>query len=284
MSIKKEPYVKYRNIGMKFGSTEVLKNINFDIFLGEKVAMIGPSGSGKTTLARMLMTLEKPTSGTIEISGEQLWHYKVKDKLVEANEKHLRKVRGQIGMVFQHYNLFPHMTILRNVMEAQVHVLGLTKSEAEQHAKKMLDKVGLGHKCNAYPTQLSGGQQQRAAMARSLVMKPKIMLFDEVTSALDPELVGEVLEVIKDIAAEYEMAMLLITHEMAFARDIADRVVFMADGNIVEEGPPEQLFLHPQHKRTIEFLSRFSSQINSERAYSYRSLLHSSNQENAQHS
>lgn len=256
-----EPYIKYRNIGMTFGKTEVLKNINFDIYPGEKVAMIGPSGSGKTTLARMLMTLEKPTDGTIEIGGELLWHRKVNGKLIDANEKHLRKMRGQIGMVFQQYNLFPHMTILRNVMEAQVHVLGLTKKEAETSARRILEKVGLGHKCDAYPSQLSGGQQQRAAMARSIVMKPNIMLFDEVTSALDPELVGEVLNVIREIAEEYEMAMLLITHEMAFARDIADRVVFMADGRIIEQGPPEQIFLQPEHERTINFLSRFSSQI-----------------------
>ncbi|MFD2694182.1 ectoine/hydroxyectoine ABC transporter ATP-binding protein EhuA [Sporolactobacillus shoreicorticis] len=259
--LNQEPYVKYRNIGMKFGDTEVMKGINFDILSGEKVAMIGPSGSGKTTLARMLMTLEKPTEGTIEIGGKLLWHRRANGKLVDANLKHLRQVRGQIGMVFQQYNLFPHMTILRNVMEAQVHVLGLTKKEAEDRARKILKKVGLEHKCDAYPAQLSGGQQQRVAMARAVVMKPKIMLFDEVTSALDPELVGEVLEVIREIAEEDEMAMLLITHEMAFARDIADRVVFMADGQIIEQGPPEQIFNYPQHQRTKNFLSRFSTEF-----------------------
>ncbi|GAY78155.1 probable amino-acid ABC transporter ATP-binding protein y4tH [Sporolactobacillus inulinus] len=235
----------------------MLNDINFDIYPGEKVAMIGPSGSGKTTLARMLMTLEKPSKGTIEVGGELLWHRNVNGRLMEANASHLRKVRGQIGMVFQHFNLFPHMTILRNIMEAQVHVLGRTKQEAKEQAVKLLKKVGLADKCNAYPAQLSGGQQQRVAMARALVMKPKIMLFDEVTSALDPELVGEVLEVIREIAEEEEMAMLLITHEMAFARDIADRVVFMADGQIIEQGPPEQIFNQPKHQRTMNFLSRF---------------------------
>ncbi|GEB76320.1 ectoine/hydroxyectoine ABC transporter ATP-binding protein EhuA [Sporolactobacillus inulinus] len=258
-----EPLVKYRNIGKRFGATEVLSDINFDIYPGEKVAMIGPSGSGKTTLARMLMTLEKPSKGTIEVGGELLWHRNVNGRLMEANASHLRKVRGQIGMVFQHFNLFPHMTILRNIMEAQVHVLGRTKQEAKEQAVKLLEKVGLADKCNAYPAQLSGGQQQRVAMARALVMKPKIMLFDEVTSALDPELVGEVLEVIREIAEEEEMAMLLITHEMAFARDIADRVVFMAEGQIIEQGPPKQIFNQPKHQRTMNFLSRFSAQSQS---------------------
>lgn len=264
---KKEPYVQYCGIGMAFGNNEVLKNINFDIYPGERVVLIGPSGSGKTTLARMLMTLEKPTCGTITVDGELLWHQTVNGRLIYAKEKHLRKMRSQIGMVFQQYNLFPHMTILRNIMEAQVHVSGLTKKEAEENAKRILDKVGLGDKCAAYPWQLSGGQQQRAAMARSIVLKPKIMIFDEVTSALDPEWVGEVLEVIRDIAKEYQMAMLLITHEMQFAREIADRVVFMAEGKIVEQGTPESIFVHPQNQRTINFLSRFSDQMHSNSPY-----------------
>ncbi|OIJ13704.1 ectoine/hydroxyectoine ABC transporter ATP-binding protein EhuA [Anaerobacillus alkalilacustris] len=254
------PIVKYRDICKSFGDVEILKNIDFNIYPGEKVAIIGPSGSGKTTLARMLMTLENPSAGTIEVEGEQLWHKEVKGKLVPADEKHFQKVRGKIGMVFQQYNLFPHMTILRNVMEAQVHVLKIPKEEAKANAIEMLTKVGLDSKLDAYPLQLSGGQQQRVAIARALVMKPKIMLFDEVTSALDPELVGEVLQVIRDIANEGEMAMLLITHEMDFARDIADRVVFMADGRIVEQGPPKQLFKKPKEQRTKDFLSRFHSQ------------------------
>jgi polar amino acid transport system ATP-binding protein len=253
------PIVQYTNISKSYGKTEILKDLDFKIYPGEKVAIIGPSGSGKTTLARMLMTLEKPSSGRIEVNGEQLWHREVNGKLLPADEKHIRKVRGNIGMVFQHYNLFPHMTILKNVTAALIHVAGIEKSEAEQRAIQMLKKVGLDHKLDVYPAQLSGGQQQRVAIARALVMKPKIMLFDEVTSALDPELVGEVLEVIREIAAEGEMAMLLITHEMDFARDIADRVVFMEGGKVVEEGPPNLLFTKPKHQRTKEFLSRFHS-------------------------
>ena len=184
------PIVQYRNISKSFGDVQILKGIDFDIYPGEKVAVIGPSGSGKTTLARMLMTLEEPSGGTIQVEGEHLWHKKVKGSLVPADEKHFRKVRSKIGMVFQQYNLFPHMTILRNVMEAQVHVLKATKQEAKERAVEMLTKVGLGHKLDSYPAQLSGGQQQRVAIARALVMRPKIMLFDEVTAALDPELVG----------------------------------------------------------------------------------------------
>jgi len=255
-----KPIVQYRNISKSFGDVQILKGIDFDIYPGEKVAIIGPSGSGKTTLARMLMTLEEPSDGTIQVEGEHLWHKEVKGSLVPADEKHFRKVRSKIGMVFQQYNLFPHMTILRNVMEAQVHVLKATKQEAKERAVEMLTKVGLGHKLDSFPAQLSGGQQQRVAIARALVMRPKIMLFDEVTAALDPELVGEVLQVIKEIAAEGEMAMLLITHEMDFARDIADRVVFMADGRIVEQGSPQQLFSKPKQQRTKDFLSRFRSQ------------------------
>ncbi|HHY90657.1 MAG TPA: ectoine/hydroxyectoine ABC transporter ATP-binding protein EhuA [Clostridiales bacterium] len=253
----KQPIVRYRKISKFYGDLQVLKEIDLDIEAGEKVALIGPSGSGKTTLARLLMTLEEPTSGMIEIDGELLWHQKVKGKLVKAKEKHLQRVRGNIGMVFQHFNLFPHMTILRNVMEAPVHVLGLTPDEAKERAISMLDKVGLSDKLNAYPIQLSGGQKQRVAIARALVMRPKIMLFDEPTSALDPELVGEVLEVIKEIAAEGEMAMLLITHEMDFARDIADRVVFFDEGGIVEQGPPAKIFNNPKSERLQSFLSRF---------------------------
>jgi polar amino acid transport system ATP-binding protein len=208
------------------------------------------------------MTLEKPSSGTIEVDGQLLWHKKVGGKLVPANEKHLHKVRGKIGMVFQQFNLFPHMNILRNVTEAPIKVLGLSKEEAIEQAKTMLDKVGLLDKIDAYPSQLSGGQQQRVAIARALVMQPKIMLFDEVTSALDPELVGEVLGVIKEIAAEGKMAMLLITHEMGFAREVADRVVFFDEGRILEEGPSEKIFgnSHPKSPRLSKFLGGFCQQ------------------------
>ncbi|KLU59529.1 glutamine transport ATP-binding protein GlnQ [Peptococcaceae bacterium CEB3] len=253
---KVQPMVRYRNICKSFGDLKVLTDINLEIAPSEKVAVIGPSGSGKTTLGRMLVTLEKPTSGTIEIDGEMLWHKTVKGELVPADEKHLRKVRGNAGMVFQQFNLFPHMTILRNVMEAPVHVLGIPKDKAKEQAISMLKKVGLEAKLDNYPRQLSGGQQQRVAIARALVMHPKVMVFDEVTSALDPEMVGEVLLVLKEIAEEGNMTMLVITHEMAFAQEVADRVIFM-EGSIVEQGPPQALFGNPHNQRTQEFLSRF---------------------------
>lgn len=252
------PIVTYNGISKSYGDLQVLKNIDLDIAPGEKVALIGPSGSGKTTLARLLMTLEEPTSGTIEVEGNMLWHRRVKDKLVKANEKHLHQVRGNIGMVFQHFNLFPHMTILHNVMEAPRNVLGLSKEEAKKRSITMLEQVGLSDKVDAYPAQLSGGQKQRVAIARALVMRPKVMLFDEPTSALDPELVGEVLEVIKAIATEGEMAMLLITHEMDFARDVADRVLFFDQGRIIEQGPPKKIFNNPESVRLQTFLSRFN--------------------------
>ncbi|MFD2671312.1 ectoine/hydroxyectoine ABC transporter ATP-binding protein EhuA [Marinicrinis sediminis] len=249
--------VEYREISKSFGDLEVLHSIDLDIRPGEKVAIIGPSGSGKTTLGRLLMTLEEPTSGTIKVDGEYLWHKEVGGKLVRADEKHLHKVRGSIGMVFQHFNLFPHMTIMRNVTEAPIRVLGKSKKEAEQEAMAMLEKVGLSDKADNYPSQLSGGQKQRVAIARALVMHPKVMVFDEVTSALDPELVGEVLEVIKDIAREGDMAMLLITHEMDFAYEVADKVIFTDGGYIVEQGPPQQIFENPESDRLQSFISRF---------------------------
>ncbi len=235
----------------------MLKEIDLDIAPTEKVAIIGPSGSGKTTLIRLLMTLEKPTSGVIEVDGELLWHEKVNGKLVSAGEKHLHRVRGKVGMIFQQFNLFPHMKVLRNVTEGPIHVLRMQKEEAEAQAVEMLKKVGLGDKLNCYPSQLSGGQQQRVAITRALVMKPKVMLFDEVTSALDPELVGEVLAVIKEIASEGETTMILVTHEMEFARDVADRIIFIDGGRIAEQGPPEQVLGNPQCARTKDFLSRF---------------------------
>ncbi|CAM3543176.1 ectoine/hydroxyectoine ABC transporter ATP-binding protein EhuA [Marinicrinis lubricantis] len=257
MNEKVKPVVSYRNIRKCFGDLEVLHSIDLDIMPAEKVAVIGPSGSGKTTLGRLLMTLEEPTSGTIEVDGEMLWHQEVKGKLVRASEKHLHKVRGSIGMVFQHFNLFPHMTIMKNVTEAPIRVLGKSRKEAEAEALEMLDKVGMADKVDNYPSQLSGGQKQRVAIARALVMHPKVMIFDEPTSALDPELVGEVLNVIKDIAKEGSMAMLLITHEMDFAYEVADRVIFTDGGNIIEEGPPQQIFENPQSERLQSFISRF---------------------------
>lgn len=257
-----QPMVKYTGVTKTFGDTEVLKGIDLTIHAGEKVALIGPSGSGKTTLGRMLMTLEKPTSGTIELNGEHLWHMRKGDKLIPANERHLHRKRGDVGMVFQHFNLFPHMNVLRNITEAPRRVMGLSKEEAEERACSMLRKVGLDDKLSVYPAQLSGGQKQRVAIARALVMRPQIMVFDEVTSALDPELVGEVLEVIREIADEGEMTMLLITHEMAFAREIADRVIFGAEGRIVEQGTPRSIFEEPQSERLRSFLQRFRSETN----------------------
>ncbi|ASK61411.1 ectoine/hydroxyectoine ABC transporter ATP-binding protein EhuA [Virgibacillus phasianinus] len=252
-----EPIVRYQDVHKSFGDVEVLKGIDLDIKPAEKVAVIGPSGSGKTTIIRMLMTLEQPTAGSIIVDGKNLWHMKKGDQLVPANEKHLRQVRGDIGMVFQHFNLFPHMTILENCMSAPVHVQKEDKSSARERSIEMLEKVGLGDKLDNYPSQLSGGQKQRVAMARALVMRPKIMLFDEVTSALDPELVGEVLEVIREIAKEGEMAMVLVTHEMEFARDIADRIVFLDNGVIAEQGPPMEVLENSENERLQSFLHRF---------------------------
>lgn len=255
-----EPIVGYNNVSKSFGDLEVLREIDFEIYPGEKVALIGPSGSGKTTFARLLMTLEEITDGTITVDGEYLWHETDENgELSPAKEEHLRKVRANIGMVFQHFHLFPHMTALENVSEAPITVNGMDKEEAEKEGKAMLDKVGLLDKADTYPAQLSGGQKQRVAIARALVMKPKVMIFDEPTSALDPELVGEVLEVIKDIANEGEMSMLLITHEMDFAMEIADRIAFFEEGKITEQGPPQELLNNPETPRLKEFLSRFNA-------------------------
>jgi polar amino acid transport system ATP-binding protein len=254
-----EPIVRYKDVHKSFDEVEVLKGVNLDVAPGEKISLIGPSGSGKTTIIRMLMTLEQPTSGVIEVDGSPLWHKEVNGKLVPADESHLRKIRRDIGMVFQQFNLFPHMTILKNCMSAPVNVLGISKDEAKERAIEMLEKVGLRDKLDAYPAQLSGGQQQRVAIARAVVMRPKIMLFDEVTSALDPETVGEVLDVIKDLAKEGEMAMILVTHEMDFARDVSDQIVFLEDGVLTEQGTPQQILENPQSERLQSFLERFRS-------------------------
>lgn len=255
--LKSKPIVRYQDVTKSFGDVHVLKGINLDIHPGEKIAVIGPSGSGKTTIIRMLMTLEEPTSGDIFVNGTNLWKMDKNGSKVRANEKHLRDVRGDIGMVFQHFNLFPHMTILENCMSAPVHVKKENKEEVRERSTKMLDRVGLGDKLHFYPSQLSGGQKQRVAMARALVMRPKIMLFDEVTSALDPELVGEVLEVIRDIAKNEDMAMVLVTHEMDFALDISDKVLFLDQGVIAEEGTSEEVINHSKNERVQTFLKRF---------------------------
>lgn len=254
---KNQPLVQYKDISKSFGEVDVLKGLNLDIHHGERVALIGPSGSGKTTIIRMLMTLEEPTAGSIIVDGNHLWHKEVNGKLVPADEKHLRSMRNDIGMVFQQFNLFPHMTILENVTVGPIQVLGLSKKEANKRATSMLEKVGLGDKLDQYPAQLSGGQKQRVGIARAVVMQPKVMLFDEVTSALDPELVGEVLQVVKDLAKETDMAMILVTHEMDFARDVADRIVFLNDGNIAEQGKPDELLEKPESPRLQSFLRRF---------------------------
>lgn len=254
-----KPIVVYEDVHKSFGDVEVLKGIDLEIKPAEKVAIIGPSGSGKTTIIRMLMTLEEPTKGKIIVDGNYLWHMDKGGKLVPANEKHLREVRGDIGMVFQHFNLFPHMTILENCMTGPIHVKKEAKKDVRERSIEMLEKVGLGDRLKNYPNQLSGGQKQRVAMARALVMRPKIMLFDEVTSALDPELVGEVLEVIRDIARDGDMAMVLVTHEMEFALDVADRVLFLDGGVIAEEGTPQEVLVDTENDRLKSFLKRFNA-------------------------
>jgi polar amino acid transport system ATP-binding protein len=249
------PIVRFERVTKIFGELTVLRELDFEVGSQEKITIVGPSGSGKTTILRVLMTLEEPNSGVVYVDGEPLWHEEKGGKLVKASDKHLRRVRGKIGMVFQHFNLFPHMTALRNVTEAPIHVLKMPRGDAEKRAKELLNKVGLDDKMEHYPSQLSGGQKQRVAIARALAMRPKVMLFDEVTSALDPELVGEVLNVIRDLAEEGNMAMLIVTHEMGFAREVSDRLVFFDHGQVVEQGPPADIFDNPQQDRTKAFFS-----------------------------
>ncbi|MGX5805956.1 ectoine/hydroxyectoine ABC transporter ATP-binding protein EhuA [Bradyrhizobium sp. Arg314] len=250
-----ERMVRFENVTKRYGALTVLDGLNLDIAPNEKVSIIGPSGSGKTTVLRTLMTLDRIQGGVIWVDGVPLTHIQKNGRMVPASERHLRRVRGKIGMVFQHFNLFPHLTALQNCMEAPVSVLGLPKKEAEARAAGLLDMVGLGDKKNHFPIQLSGGQKQRVAIARALAMRPKVMLFDEVTSALDPELVGEVLNVIRKLGAEYDLTMLMVTHQMGFAKEFSDRVCFFHGGKIVEQGPPDQLFGNPQNERTRQFLS-----------------------------
>lgn len=233
------------NLKKNFGKLEVLKDISLDVSEGEVVVLLGPSGSGKSTLLRCLNQLETATSGKIVIDG-----YDVTDRHTDIN-----KVRENIGMVFQHFNLFNHLTVLDNMTLAPVHLKLAGKEEAKKTAEQLLRRVGLEDKAQAYPSQLSGGQKQRVAIARALAMKPDIMLFDEPTSALDPEMVGEVLAVMKELAKE-GMTMVVVTHEIGFAREVSDRVIFMEGGYIVEEGSPEELILHPKEPRTIDFLSK----------------------------
>ncbi|HKL27135.1 MAG TPA: amino acid ABC transporter ATP-binding protein [Desulfuromonadales bacterium] len=243
--------IEIHNLKKYFGENEVLKDIHFNVEKSEVVAIIGPSGSGKSTLLRCVNHLEEPTSGEIYIEGVLLNDTSLGKR---SFQRHLNRIRTKVGMVFQQFNLFPHMTVLENVMEAPLNVLKEAKEDAERKARELLDKVGIAEKAASYPGTLSGGQKQRVAIARALAMNPDIMLFDEATSALDPELVGEVLKVMENLAEE-GMTMLVVTHEMGFAERVADRVVFMADGYIVEEGKPAEMFRNPQHERTKKFLA-----------------------------
>lgn len=252
-----EPIIKFDKVVKRFGDVTVLDALDFEVQKGEKVTIIGPSGSGKSTVLRILMTLETINEGVIHVAGKPLWHQYKDDRLVPASEEHLRQMRKEMGMVFQQFNLFPHMTVRRNITEAPVQVLGLSKDKANERAEKYLDLVGLSDQADKFPSQLSGGQQQRVAIARALAMQPNIMLFDEPTSALDPELVGEVLTVIQRLSEEHDLTMLLVTHEMQFAKQISDRVCFFDKGRIVEEGPPEQVLAEPEQERTGEFLKGF---------------------------
>ncbi len=248
------PAVRFRRVSKAFGQTRVLRDLDLEVAPGQKLALIGPSGSGKTTLLRLVMTLEQPDDGAIEVFGRLLGVERRDGRILRDERKHLRQVRGSIGMVFQHFHLFPHRTAIENVIEGPVHVLGLSRSEAQQRGRELLALVGLASKEDSYPRQLSGGQQQRVAIARALAMRPRVMLLDEVTSALDPELVGEVLEVVRRLAHETAMTMLIVTHEMRFAADIADRVIFMDGGSIVEDAPPSVIFRDPKEDRTRAFL------------------------------
>ena len=255
------PMVSFRKVRKAYGSLVVLDDLDLDISAGEMVSIIGPSGSGKTTVLRMLMTLEKINEGVIYVDGKPLTHMPKNGKLVPANQRHLRERRADIGMCFQHFNLFPHMTALENCMEGPVQVLGLSKAEACDRSEELLELVGMIAKKDQHPSRLSGGQQQRVAIARALAMRPKVMLFDEVTSALDPEVIGEVTNVIRKLVSEHNLTMLMVTHQMGFARDISDRVCFFYGGKIEEQGTPADLFGNPQKERTQQFLSAVKEAI-----------------------
>jgi polar amino acid transport system ATP-binding protein len=248
------PMVRFRSVSKRYGALTVLDRLDLDIEPNEKVAIIGPSGSGKSTLLRVLMMLEDIDEGVIEVDGQPLTHMSRNGNLVKAGEAWKRQGRRKIGMVFQNFNLFPHMTALQNVVEAPVKSLGLKRGEAIERARELLDMVGLGDKMSHHPSQLSGGQQQRVAIARALAMRPQVMLFDEVTSALDPELCGEVLSVIRRLGEEHSLTMLMVTHQMGFAKEFADRVCFFSEGKIAEQGTPQQIFGAPQNERTQAFL------------------------------
>ena len=249
------PIVRFMNVTKRFGALTVMDGLDLDIAEGEMVSIIGPSGSGKTTVLRLLMTLEDVTDGVIYVDGEPLNMMEKGGRLVPADRSHIRKVRGKIGMVFQHFNLFPHMTAIENCMEGPVQVLGLSRAEARKRGAELLDMVGLADKKDQHPARLSGGQQQRVAIARALAMRPRVLLLDEVTSALDPEVIGEVTNVIRKLSSEHNLTMLMVTHQMGFAKEISDRVCFFYQGKIAEQGPPAELFGAPKNERTRQFLS-----------------------------
>ncbi|MFD6072202.1 MULTISPECIES: amino acid ABC transporter ATP-binding protein [Amycolatopsis] len=250
-----EPLLKAVGVRKSYGHTEVLGGIDLEVHKGQVVCLLGPSGAGKSTFLRCVNHLETIDAGQVWVDGEPIGFRLRNGKLYELKEREVARQRRDIGMVFQRFNLFGHRTALQNVVEGPVRVLGLNPEEARVQALELLDRVGLAHRADAYPAQLSGGQQQRVAIARSLAMKPKLMLFDEPTSALDPELVGEVLAVMGTLAAE-GMTMVVVTHEMGFAAEAADEVVFMADGVVVETGPPGEILSAPKHERTKQFLAR----------------------------
>ncbi len=249
------PMVKAEGVHKRYGGNEVLKGISLEVARGEVVCLLGVSGSGKSTFLRCINHLEQIDRGRLWVDGELVGYRQVGDSLHELHDRDVCRHRAEVGMVFQRFNLFGHMTALQNVIEAPIHVLQLPRAQATERARQLLDRVGLGNRADAYPTQLSGGQQQRVAIARALAMSPKLMLFDEPTSALDPELVGEVLDVMKSLARD-GMTMVVVTHEMGFAREVADRVVMMDQGLIIESAPPAQFFGAPSHERTRQFLSK----------------------------
>ncbi|WP_205629087.1 amino acid ABC transporter ATP-binding protein [Jiangella muralis] len=251
---QQDPIIEARDIHKSFGQVTVLTGVDLEVWPGEVVCLMGASGSGKTTLLRMMNHLETPDRGTIRVGGDLMGYRLHKGRLHELSPSRVADQRRQIGMVFQHFNLFGHKTVLENVIEAPVGVLGLRRSAAIERAQDLLAKVGMHERADAYPAQLSGGQKQRVAIARALAMEPKVMLFDEPTSALDPELVGGVLAVMRELAAS-GMTMVVVTHEVGFARGVADRIVLMSDGVIVESGPPDEVLDRPRHERTRRFLS-----------------------------
>jgi polar amino acid transport system ATP-binding protein len=249
------PMVKAESVHKSFGHLQVLKGIDLEVRPNQVVVLLGPSGSGKSTFLRCINHLEKVNGGRLWVDGELVGYREEGGKLHELRDREVARKRAEIGMVFQRFNLFPHMTALENVCEAPCQVRGMRKDEARRRGSELLDQVGLADKADVYPMQLSGGQQQRVAIARALAMDPKLMLFDEPTSALDPELVGDVLDAMKKLARD-GMTMIVVTHEMGFAREVGDKVVFMDEGVVVEEGPPAEVFAKPKHQRTRTFLSR----------------------------